>query len=347
MAGVYGLKGHQVTLCKLGATLHQPNFERIAATNRIEVRGIEGEGVVTLRRVTRDPGEALDGAEVVLVFYVSNFHEEVARRLAPHLRDGQLVVLGPGYAGSLLFEAACARVGNTSDVLYAELETLPHSCRIVEPGVIEICSKNYRHPLATFPASRVQSAVDRLTPVLGECVAKSNILEVALHNPNLSIHTAGTIMSAAHIEQSGDSFAMYKHAFSESIWKIVNKIDAEKMAVMERVGGKPTPYFEEFVLRTFEDLTTDPMKGFEHYANEAPKGPNTIQTRYLTEDVPMGLGLLSSLGRCAGIPTPMSDSFIHLACAIHDRDYWAEARTVEKLWPGSLDELVDYVQHGK
>jgi opine dehydrogenase len=217
----------------------------------------------------------------------------------------------------------------------------------MQPGMIDVCSKNYRHPLAALPAIRTPAAIERLTPLLGECVPKSNVLEVALHNPNLSIHTVGTILNASRIQQTGEDFALYKHGFTEAVWNIVLRLDAEKMAVMRRVGGQPTSYFEEFVMRTFVDRSIDPMKGFEHYANEAPKGPSTIWTRYVTEDVPVGLGLLDSLGKAAGIPTPTADAVIHLAGVMHDRDYYAEARTMQVLWPGTLDGLLAYVQSGK
>jgi opine dehydrogenase len=60
----------------------------------------------------------------------------------------------------------------------------------------------------------------------------------------------------------------------------------------------------------------------------APKDPST---RYISEDVPMGLVPLSELARLAGVPTPVMDSVITLAGAVHRRDYHKEGRNLRRL----------------
>lgn len=61
------------------------------------------------------------------------------------------------------------------------------------------------------------------------------------------------------------------------------------------------------------------------------KAPNRLEHRYLTEDVPMSLVPMASLGNQLGVPVPSIQAFIHLASLLHQRDYWAEGRTVDKL----------------
>lgn len=339
-ASVFALRKHEVTLCKLGSKLHNDNFEAILKNGGIELQGIEGASFSRLTSITRDPAEAIHSADIIFVFYVSNFHQLVAEALAPHFRSNQIVVIGPGYAGSLLFSHAIEKSGNKSNVLLVELETLPYSSRIVLPGKVNISSKNVRHPLAALPSSSNQEAVDSLNPILGNCIARTNVLEIALHNPNLSIHTVGTLMNVARIENDGDHFHMYKDGFSPAIWKMVGMLDKEKMHVLEQIGAKPRSYFEEFVFRTFDDLSIDPMDGFMRYANEAPSGPNSIWTRYITEDVPIGLGLLSSLGKHLSVPTPVAESLIHLASLLHGEDYYDKSRSLQNIWPGKIDDLI-------
>jgi len=238
---------------------------------------------------------------------------------------------------------ALAQCQNRANVLLVELETLPYSSRIVAPGLVEISSKNVRHPLAALPASRTNEACERLSPLLGACVPRSNILECALHNPNLIVHTTGTILNAPRIELMKGDFHMYREGFTESVWRVVHMLDSEKMAVMEQVCGKATSYFDAFVLRTFEDRSIDPLKGFQRYAQEAPSGPSTINTRYITEDVPIGLGLLRSLGSCLDVETPIAESLMRLAGALLGRDFLAESRTVESLWGDDVNALIEYV----
>ncbi len=341
MAAVLAQHGHDVSMLKLGVTMHSENFAALQRNRAIHLKGIEGEGEFRLKRVTRHPFEAIEDAELILVFYVSNFHPMVANRLAPHLHEGQVVVLNPGYLGTLEFARAMARLGRRERPLFAEFETLPFTSRIGPPGTVTITSRNVRHPFATCPASRADELVEFLRPVLGECVPRTHLIEVALHNPNLVIHTVGVLMNAAAVEHPDRRFAMYRDGFSPAVWNLVGALDNEKMDVLEHLGAPRTPYFDAFRLRTFADQDVDPLEGFGRYAAEAPDGPFTVEHRYVTEDVPMGLGLLHSLGHAAGVPTPMADSMIHVANGlIPHHDFWAEARTLDRLWDGSLEALL-------
>ncbi len=61
------------------------------------------------------------------------------------------------------------------------------------------------------------------------------------------------------------------------------------------------------------------------------KGPASMQDRFVTEDVPYGLVLLSTLGRLLDIPTPVADAIVNLCEASNRADYRAEGRGVDEL----------------
>ena len=70
------------------------------------------------------------------------------------------------------------------------------------------------------------------------------------------------------------------------------------------------------------------------HANAGYKGikaPVTLNHRYITEDIPMSLVPLASIGEMLGVETPTIRSIVQLAGVLHGRDYWAEGRTVDKL----------------
>jgi opine dehydrogenase len=341
MAAVMAMRGHSVNILKLGNSMHVENFHAMQQSGELHLTGIEGEGSFRLDRVTTDPAKVIPDSELILVYYVANYHPLVASAIGPYLNGRQTVVLNPGYCGSLIFSKAMQSAGRTDLPLFAEFETLPYSSRITSPGVVSIVSRNVRHPFATYPAGRAGEMIAHFGEVLGECVPRRHILEVALHNPNVVIHTIGVLMNAALVESKQKRFAMYLDGFSPSIWKMVLKLDNEKMDVLEKLAAPRISYFDEFKLRTFEDTAIDSRAGFHHYASEAPDGPFTVDHRYVTEDVPMGLGLLHSLGKAVGVATPVCDSLLHIATAmLPHRDFWQEARTLEKLWDGSLEDLL-------
>ena len=61
------------------------------------------------------------------------------------------------------------------------------------------------------------------------------------------------------------------------------------------------------------------------------KAPPSIDHRYISEDVPMSLVPLSSLGAMLGVPTPAIDMIIQLGSILHSTNYRAVGRTVESL----------------
>lgn len=132
---------------------------------------------------------------------------------------------------------------------------------------------------------------------------------------------------------------MYKGGFTDSAGYIVEELNKEKMVVMEKIGGQNISYFDEFRLRTFNDTPIAPFEGFMRYADETSKGPANSKSRYVIEDVPIGLGLLSSLGKMLKISTPICDSLIILASAINNTDYFEQARTVEKLGIKNIGDI--------
>lgn len=337
--------GHEVSMLKLSGRPDE-HFQKLGQTKQITLHDEHGTQTVPLLAVTRNPAEVIPQADILLIYYVSNYHKSLASALAPHLQKHQTVYICPGYLGSVYFLNELERLGRSGDApLFAEGETLPYSCRITAPGEVTLYSVNYGHPIATVPAGRVEEACKTLAPVLGHCIPRDNIAEVALHNPNLIMHTVGIALNAAYIENSDGQFSMYTEGFTPSTWKVAHELDQEKMDMLTRIGAKPRSYIEEFKVRTFTDPDAySDDEAFEIYA-ESVKDLRTksVDNRYITEDVPMGLGLLHSLGKHLGMPTPVGDSIMTLAGTMVGDDYFAQARTIEALGFSSAKELLSFI----
>jgi opine dehydrogenase len=73
--------------------------------------------------------------------------------------------------------------------------------------------------------------------------------------------------------------------------------------------------------------------------------PPTLSHRYITEDIPMSLVPIASLGKRYGVSVRGMESIIRLACIAHRTDYWQRGRTVERLGIEhlSVSELTRYV----
>ena len=84
---------------------------------------VEGEG--KLQFATTDMAKAMDGADVLMVVLPAIYHKSIARKMIPHLRDGQVVLLHPeASCGALEFRKEMKDMGCTADVVVGAACTL-------------------------------------------------------------------------------------------------------------------------------------------------------------------------------------------------------------------------------
>ena len=262
-------------------------------------------------------------------------HESVAKLISPYVKDGQTIILCPGYMGSLLFKQYVDK-----DVTYCEWETTAYNGRIMDESYVKITFYNPRNAVSVMPQNRKDNVLSMLSKMFDNTkYLRTNILESAIHNPNMIVHTIGMLFSASRIEHSKGEFWMYKEAFTESVINVINNFDKQKNEVLKAYGCEPLNYFDAAKWRNEESLTIDAMESFRRFAESSNKGPMFLNHRYLLEDVPMGLCLYSSLGRIAGLDTSVADSIVILASALLNKDFVAEGRTIGRMLNIAEDEL--------
>lgn len=322
--------GHVVNLIKTSSSIHEENYNTIL--NQSGIFGIDNtnggkRGFQKIDLITRNIGLGLKGVELIIVMTQSLHHDKVAKLIAPHIdfSTTKVVFCIPGNLGSLFFRK---EVGE-SDLIFSEGESTPYDARIIEPGIVNILFKNVRNAVAFLPKHRKKegmSLISKLADTYGDF--RTNIVESALHNPNLVVHTVGVIMSANRIEKMKGEFWMYRESFSPSIWNLINQLDKEKNNVIESYGGKAISYLDACKYRNELDLNMNSIEVFNTYAEKGgPKGPENLETRYIHEDVVVGLGLLSALGKESQIPTPVTDSLITIASFLVNKDFHKLKRT--------------------
>jgi opine dehydrogenase len=233
-------------------------------------------------------------------------------------------VLWPGSAGSILIRKA-VDAKRKKGVVIGEAATLPYCCRRLEgPGTVNIHRINGpRIQVAALPASDTPKIFEALQGVYETIVPAKSIVEPALYNPNIIVHPTGALLNMGRIEHVGGDFWMYKEGITRSVKMVINAMDAERQAIIRRLGLKPKTYDE-----IFEDVYYVP---FEQFKAASAKGPFSMQDRYITEDVPMGCVFTSSLGRRLGVPTPTYDAIIQIASVVNGSDYSKTGRTLENL----------------
>lgn len=71
------------------------------------------------------------------------------------------------------------------------------------------------------------------------------------------------------------------------------------------------------------------------------KGPQSVNSRYITEDVPQGLVLMESLGQVLDIPVPVCTALIELASASLKTDFRKDGRTLKRLGEENVRRILN------
>ena len=319
-------------------------FDIIQEENGFKVKDdtIQGNGhsfFVKPALITKNVKEAVRFGDVIMVMTTTLQHQFVAELIAPHIRDGQTIILVPGYMGSLIFKKYIDK-----DVTYSEWETTAYNGRIVNNEYVRISFYNPRNAISVLPVSRVQQVLDVLSLCFDNTkYTRKHILESAFHNPNMIVHPIGILFSASRIEYSNGEFWMYREAFTPSVVNVIKAFDVEKNKVLQAFGCEPLDYFEAAKWRNEEDLNTDAMAVFRSFADSSNKGPSFINHRYLLEDVPMGLGLYISVAKIVGVDTSIQEGIASLASALLNQDLKSRARTISYLL-GKNDVTVEEIK---
>jgi opine dehydrogenase len=302
-----------------------------------------------LELVTSDIGEALRDVELIMVVVPASGHADVARYCAPHLRDGQTVVLNPGRTGGALeFAAVLHQEGCAADINLAEASTLIFASRSLGPAQSKIFRIKNSVPLAALPATRTPDVLKLLNQVYPQFVHARNVIYTSLDNMGAIFHPALTLLNAGRIESTQGNFQFYVEGVTPSVAHVLEVLDRERVTVAASLGVRANTALEWLQMAyaaTGENLYEAMQDNPGYRGIDAPR---SIHHRYILEDVPMSLVPIASLGRSYGVSTPAIDAIIQLACIMHGTDYWRRGRTVEKLGLSGLrvSEVRRFVEEG-
>lgn len=347
MAAHMALMGFQITL-------YNRTFEHIAAIKArggIDLESFEGgpHGFGKLQKVTSDIQEAIKDANVLMVVLPSSAHADIAQRMAPHLRDGQIIILHPGRTcGALEFRKVIRDMGCEADVIIAEAETFIYASRSDGPAQARIFRIKEAVPLAALPANCTSLVLEIIHHPYPQFIDGINVLHTGLNNMGAIFHPALTLLNAGWIEATHGDFQFYIDGVTPAVARVLEVLDRERVTVASALGIRARTAMEwlQMAYNTGGETLHEAIQNQPGYYGI--KAPNTLNHRYIFEDVPMSLVPIASMGDHYGVSVRGMDSIIRLACIIHRTDYWRRGRTMEKLGIDrlSVSELTTYVTEG-
>lgn len=318
-------QGHEVVLWRRD----REGTEQLRSDPVVTVRDERGERRVPVQPPALEIGEALRGAELVVIPTPAIAQADLAAAMAPHLVDGQVVYLPPGTFGSFAMSEVVRRSGNNAEVLWAETGTLPWLARKHGPATVNITIRAVRLPTGVYPARRADEALAVIGRAFPSVLPCGDALSGALMNAGPIIHPPLIMMNAGPLEHF-DAWDIHNEGTQPSVRAVTNVLDAERIRVREALGYR-APHF--------------PLR--DHYENDQWMYGDAHQRlvdsgdwrekidlrshRYMTEDTMMGLALLGSVATWAGVEAPVAQGLLAIAGAIVGKDLRLGERTLPGL----------------
>ena len=277
-----------------------------------------------LAGASTDPAEALREADAIFLVTHAAAHQRLARLFAGHLREGQVVVMCPGYVGGgLAFTAALQEAGSGVLPPFAEASSLPIISQMAGPGEVSITGwkRNFLlyRPLELDEHPAVQWFYDLYSPLQ----TSRHPLEPGLNEINFIVHAVVSLLNASTVEH-GQPWTFYRSGLCPAIMKVIEAIDQERTQLEEALGLVPHR-LTDLLFAFYKDQGMSHGSLYEQLSTFEPfakvPGPLDFSSRFISEDLCYGLVPMAWLGQLSGLPMEYTNLVIRLATAYTGMDY--------------------------
>ena len=266
---------------------------------------------------------ALAGADAVYVAVPGYAHRAVIGQMAPLLRPDQPVVFSSHMSFSLLYLLQLRVKFGRAPMLIAWGTTVVTG-RASGPAEVFVSHIRAKVDMAVLPASAAAEGVALCTALFGDrFVLRDSLTAIGLSNLNPQNHLAIALCNLTRMEK-GETWMQYVN-ITGGVGRLMEALDAERLAIAQAYGVQVRTLHEHF--RLSFGATGDTMA--EMAASLAARGadvaaPATLDSRYVTEDVPFGLWPTVCLAEAAGMKAPLHEAGVRMLSALYGRDFAAE-----------------------
>ena len=180
--------------------------------------------------------------------------------------------------------------------------------------------------MGVFPAIKTQGVAESLRTLFPGINPCRDVVECGLSAMNSVVAPAGVLLNAGRVEYSRGEFYFYKEGVTESVAKVIEEVDCERRRIGEELGYDLIP-----VGQAFHEAAFDPKGSIWETINGSHmltrlKAPGSLESGWLTEDIPYGIATWSKLGSQYDVPTPVMDSLVGLGSIVMGFDGWPLGR---------------------
>ncbi|MFO8078926.1 MAG: NAD/NADP octopine/nopaline dehydrogenase family protein [Armatimonadota bacterium] len=323
-AAELALAGWSVRMWDLPEFLEE--VEDLLGDHHLQVDGL-AEATVELETVTDDIRDACVGASLILIVAQSAGHRPIAEELARAVTSDQTVVVMPGGSGGAL-ETRQVVVEEAEDgdlPVIAETATLPFAARSHGPRGVTIRHRVKLVKLAALPATETRRTAETLRPVFPGIREAESVLETSLSNGNPVIHPAVMLLNAAYIERVDEPWEFYEDGVTPAVARMIEALDEERLALGAAMDVELLPEPEMSVSQGYSQIADYLVAYRDGPGFQQLGGPESLEHRYLTEDIAYAMVTWLELGEVFGVALPTMEAVVRIASEVLDEDFRGNA----------------------
>lgn len=325
------LGGHTVAFWGRAADTMAP----FQARGGIAYDGVLGEGLARPHLITTDLKAALQQAEVAIVALPTYSHAPMARAIAASgWSQDRPIILNPGHTGGALeFSEAYSSAGCPAPPV-VEFSTLTYVARKYRPDGVTVTGRAKQVRAAALRGGQAALACAR--ELFPSASPVEDVLAADLANVNMVLHPPGAVLAAAWVEARRGDFTFYVDAMTPGVARVMQRLDEERRAVAQAFGHDLPNLIEEMQLigtvesniRDTSDFAAAIRAG---KANQAIRGPDSLDHRYYREDFGHGLLPFIELATIAGVAVPAASALLEIAQALCGLEFHVSGRSAKSM----------------
>lgn len=200
--------------------------------------------------------------------------------------------------------------------------------------------------VASLPVNRAVQIETVCADLFGNRFALcDDLLTILLSNTNPESHLAIALCNLSRIEL-GESWGQ-RSTMTSSVGRLVEALDAERSAIAKAVGKDIYSILAHYKLSFGVTCDTVAQAAAELVnAGKDPAGPKSVDTRYVTEDLPFGIVPLIKLAKMNGVDVALHESGLTILNACYGRDFGSENDLLDSLAIHDQSTLMKRVTSG-
>lgn len=339
-AAVLASRGHQPMIWSPSGTR---GHELAEGANLAASNALEGSFAVS---VAASPEQAAT-PDVLILAVPAYGYRAVLDRIVPALRDGQTVIISAhlSFAALYLSRLLAERRLSCSIVVW---NTTASTGRQTGPTAVSISLLRPKVEMAVIPVDAGDPALALCRDLFGDRFSlKSDLISVDLGNINPVVHYGIAMFNLTRMELAED-WAQQAH-ITPAVARFLEDLDRERQAVASAFDVQTRSIQQAYAIPGKVEIGPLAEMLCQIVAmRKGVNGPKTLDTRYVTEDVPYGLLTTIRLAEMTGVEVPLHRAGATIFSSLYGRDFASENRILPEITTAfaSVDTLREAVSQG-